>query len=155
MKILNITDIEYNALREENAALKEKVLSYQKRKEKKKEKPMPISVNTKFKSYPSVRAAEKDIKGILNSIDRMIENMSLQLAEAKSQASYFEARYADELKAPERSVIFSTVKKNKETYNGIVLRCTADLNMLAKSKETFINILNEITKENENNEKKP
>ena len=152
MKFIEITDIEYNALKEENSALKKALLESKKKRENEKIKPVPVSV-PRFKTYQSLSYSINDIHQTILKIEELISCTSLQLADAEIKASYFEARYVEELKSVNRSMVFGSTKKSKESYANIVLRCKNDLSKLVKSKENFEKLLNDLKeKENKQNE---
>lgn len=152
MKFVEITEIEYNALKEENFALKKELKDAKKKREQERIKPVSVSISG-FKTYPSFSLAINDIGQTLAKIDELIQCTLLQLAEAESKASYFEARYAEELKSTNRCMVFGSTKKSKDNYTNMVQRCKTDINMLKKSKENFEKLLEEVKKRKEKSEK--
>lgn len=135
MKLLKITDIEYNALRAENTALKEKVVYYQNKLAKLRERQQRVIKLTG--KIPSASAVKKNTLSIINDISKMITSVQLQLDDAKSMESYYEARYVEEMKKSERTAAFDSIRQNRVIYANIVRQLTAEINLLKQSKANF------------------
>lgn len=135
MKLLKITDIEYNALRAENAALKNKVIYYQDKLAKLRERQQRMIKLTG--KIPSASAVNNNTLSIINDISKMITSVRLQLDDAKSMESYYEARYVEEMKKRERTAAFDGIRQNRVNYANIVRQLTAEINLLNQSKANF------------------
>ncbi len=149
MKILQITDIEYNALREENEALKQKLLANEKKKEQRLKR-----TNRNQAHMPSRSAETAKIEKSIAEIDKMLSNVELELANARSMESYYNTRFVEEAAKAEKTSAYTLAKNCKMKYNGLNRRLSADKNMLLQSKAAFLKILNH-TKEINQNEENP